>query len=167
MHMLQEESLVSDPLEKTPLLSVLKVVRKIRVPEKLVWQSWEIVAPLHSIPVKETDINMTELKTDGDTPEVKLTVPDIKFRANMSGSPRSQRLSNMITGSNTASKEDLGSENEKKDANVLVVFTGEDQEQDPGSPNSVTPFIMPSSFDSCQPNSDGLVSNPIDLISSQ
>lgn len=165
MYVLQENDFVSDPLEKNPLLNVLRVVRKIRVPEELVWDAWEGVAPLHSpsVPVKETDVHMTELKTDLQKNALKLTIPENNLSTSMSNSPRSQRLSNMITGSNAASKEDLGFEDKKTEVSGSVMFTGKDHElPDPGSPNSVTPFIIPP--DACRPNHDGMVSNLKNLV---
>lgn len=167
MYVLQENNLVSDPLERNPLLNVLKVVRKIRMPEELVWDAWEGVAPMNCLsePMKETDIHMSELKTDPQKNALKLTIPEINLSTSMSNSPKSQRLSNMITGSNTASKEDLGFEDKKTAVSGSVMFIGTDHDlPDPGSPNSVTPFIIPSNYDACQPNSDGMVSNTNDHV---
>lgn len=167
MYVLQENNFVSDPLKRNQLLNVLKVVRKIRMPEELVWDAWEGVAPLYcpSVPVKETDVHMTELDTDLQKNALKLTIPEIKLSTSMTNSPRSLRLSNMITGSNAASKEDLAFEDKKTEVSGSVMFMGTDHDlPDPGSPNSVTPFIIPSSYDACRPNSDGMVSNTNDLV---
>lgn len=154
---------MSGPSEGNSLLSVLKVVRKIWVPEEIVWGSWEGVEPLHYSPalVRETDVHMEEPETDIPKTELKLIIPDNLLSSSMSGSPRSQRLSNMITGSNTASREDLDADKDKKpEVCRSVMFTMEDHDtQDPGSPNSVTPFIIPWNNDSGRPDSDGLVSN--------
>lgn len=167
MYMFQENNFLNDPLEKNPLVNVLKVVRKIRVPEELVWDTWEGEAPLQhtSVPEKETGVYMTELEKDRQNTPLKLTIPDIMLNNSMSSSPRSQRLSNMITGSNAASKEDLGSEVKKMEVGGSVMFKEKDHElQDPGSPNSVTPFIIPSNY-ACRPNSDRLVSYTIGFFS--
>ncbi|XP_050717281.1 interleukin-1 receptor accessory protein-like 1-A isoform X2 [Eriocheir sinensis] len=160
----KENNFVSDSLERNPFLNVLKVVRNIRMPEELVWDAWEGVAPLHypSVPVKKTDVHMTDLETDLQKNALKLTIPEINISTSMSNSPRSQRLSNMITGSNAASKEDLGFEDKKTEVSGSVMFMGTDHElPDPGSPNSVTPFIILSNYDACRPNYDGMMCQPV------
>lgn len=125
--------------DQNPFLSVLKVVRKIKVPEEFAWDAEE-ESPLQfaDTPTQQTNDQKTELK---------LIIPEINVSTSASNSPpRSQRLSNMITGSNTASREDLDCEKDKTtQVGGPVVFTGEDHRlQDPGSPSSVTPFILPS-----------------------
>ncbi|KAG0729538.1 Single Ig IL-1-related receptor [Chionoecetes opilio] len=148
----KKQSFMSGSQDQNPFLNVLKVVRKIRVPEELAWPLYEEESPLqHCDTPTQGNVQRTELK---------LMIPEINISASSSNSPAlSQKLSNMISGSNAASREDLDCEKEKTaQGGGPVVFTGEDHSlQDPGSPSSVTPFILPSCFSSYRPPSNGSV----------
>ena len=128
----------SDSLDSNPFLSVLKVVKKIKLPEEFERELCEQCPPYQpsDIPMQEENHQKTDLK---------LIIPETKVRNSSSNSlSKSQRLSNMISGSNAASREDLeGGKNKPIEVSPPVVFTFEDHgPQDPGSPNSVTPFIF-------------------------
>ncbi|XP_047469542.1 interleukin-1 receptor accessory protein-like 1 [Penaeus chinensis] len=75
-----------------------------------------------------------------------LTIPEVRVEGDWSGSPKRQRLSNMILGSNNSSRENL--DEEKGDKQVSnggpVIYDQDDGLEDPGSPCSITPFILPS-----------------------
>lgn len=133
------------------MLEILKVVRKVRVPEGYGWH-------LADEPQGQLPGSGIKLKNmDTNQPQLKLTIPEIKLETAWSNSPKNQRLSNMITGSNTASREDLDVDHKDQKTNVEgpTVFTEEEQwMQDPGSPCSITPFILPPSCCRSPPKSN-------------
>ncbi|KAK8389080.1 hypothetical protein O3P69_020807 [Scylla paramamosain] len=133
----KEQSLKSNSLHPNPFLSVLKVVKKIKLPEEFARDFSE------QRPLQPSDIPMQE--RNNQKTELKLIIPEIDVRNSSSNSlSKSQRFSNMISGSNAASREDLEcTKNKPTQVGHTVVFMFEDQgPQDPGSPNSVTPFIL-------------------------
>lgn len=71
--------------------------------------------------------------------------------SSLSPSPKNQRLSNMIAGSNNTSRETLNEghdyrkEEQKKEVAPPVIYVEDiDGAKEPGSPCSVTPFILPT-----------------------
>ncbi|KAK7084092.1 hypothetical protein SK128_025661 [Halocaridina rubra] len=90
----------------------------------------------------------------GNMVDFKLSVPSSLSEGSFSRSSKNQRLTNMITGSNHASRENL---DEHEPSHCLVKKTCDattatymDSHDliDPGTPCSITPFILPSGKDS-------------------
>ncbi|XP_042236130.1 X-linked interleukin-1 receptor accessory protein-like 2 [Homarus americanus] len=137
--LLQEVSVQGGPPTNNSWLGILKVVVKVRVPSVCGWQLVEEQE-------NQLDEEYFKLERKNTNPsEMKLTIPEIKIETAWSSSPKSQRLSNMITGSNAASREDLEDDKDKKiETRDPVIYSEEYGMQDPGSPCSITPFILPS-----------------------
>ncbi|XP_071540090.1 X-linked interleukin-1 receptor accessory protein-like 2 [Panulirus ornatus] len=136
---LERETLHGTSQQGEDLLGILKVVKQIPVPA---------VCGLQLVQAQEDYMLVSaavRLEKETQPSELKLDIPKIKIDNALSNSPKSQRLSNMISGSNTASRENLEADNKKTEAGGPIIFTEEDfGQQDPGSPCSFTPFIMPS-----------------------
>nr|XP_045609133.1 single Ig IL-1-related receptor-like isoform X3 [Procambarus clarkii] len=136
--LLQEVTIQANSPEKNTLIGILKVVRKVRVPVVCGWQ------PADGEESRLDDAVAIRLEGKDPHRELKLDIPENKVEVTWSNSPKSQRLSNMITGSNAASREDLEADKDKKtEVGGTVIYTeGDFGLQDPGSPCSVTPFIL-------------------------
>lgn len=122
------------------ILRILRVVKTLAVPSSCgLHEDAEVAAEVPS--VKPQDEN----KNDPPAP-LQLTIPEVRVEGDWSGSPKRQRLSNMILGSNNSSRENL--DEEKGDKQVgnggPVIYDQDDGLEDPGSPCSITPFILPS-----------------------
>ncbi|XP_037780803.1 uncharacterized protein LOC119577163 [Penaeus monodon] len=122
------------------ILRILKVVKTLTVPSACGLHD-DAEIPPEVLATKPQDEN----KNDPPAP-LQLTIPEVRVEGDWSGSPKRQRLSNMILGSNNSSRENL--DEEKADKQVSnggpVIYDQDDGLEDPGSPCSVTPFILPS-----------------------
>ncbi|XP_042865723.1 uncharacterized protein LOC122249154 [Penaeus japonicus] len=123
------------------ILRILKVVKTLAVPSSC------LLSADADEPTGITATTKDENKND-PPPPLQLTIPEIRVEGDWSGSPKKQRLSNMILGSNNSSRENL--DEEKGDREVTsggggpVIYAQDDGLEDPGSPCSITPFILPS-----------------------
>lgn len=117
------------------ILKILRVVKKIVVPDACGLKDNE----------ESIGIATTEDKNEQQTSQLQLTIPEIRVESDWSGSPKKQRLSNMILGSKNTSRENLDEEKDKEvGGEGPIIYNQNDGLEDPGSPCSITPFIMPS-----------------------
>nr|XP_053636970.1 interleukin-1 receptor accessory protein-like 1 [Cherax quadricarinatus] len=142
-----------DVPDTSGILGILKLVQKINVPYCCDWQGddpSEDVATHQPLHTTQQMTHTTKISRSIKRCESKLTFPrDISPTIrSRSKSPNKQRLSNMITGNNAASKKDSDDDMKIK-VGGPVIYTEESYGlQDPGSPCSLTPFILPSSGES-------------------
>lgn len=131
------------------ILKILSLVKKIRVPLSCGWREDEFIQdppPSKSLKkAKKVTIKATQSTKRLDSSLVAPGGGDRTFRSR-SRSPKSQRVSNMISAINAVSRENLDTaKNKKKKPGDPVTFTEEEFELlDQGSPCSVTSFISHS-----------------------
>lgn len=134
----------TDISDTSGIMGILKLVRKINIPYCCSWHedepSQEVSSKTHETTDEDVS-NTTELSRSTGNSKTKLMIPGDKTSTirSRSRSPKNQRLSNMLTGNNVASKVI------KTGVGGPVIYT-EDVHgmQEPGSPCSITPFILPS-----------------------
>ncbi|XP_068205959.1 X-linked interleukin-1 receptor accessory protein-like 2 isoform X2 [Palaemon carinicauda] len=137
--------------ETTVLLKTLKPIETLKVPRAL-----QGLVPLNEY--KELP-EKSRHSLFGD--RLGENTSALVIESSLSPSPKNQRLSNMITGSNNSSREVLNErydcQQEKKDLDPPVIYVEDtDNAVDPGSPCSITPFILPT----CQTKDNGMQDSP-------
>ncbi|KAK3857535.1 hypothetical protein Pcinc_036229 [Petrolisthes cinctipes] len=167
--------------EKNSLLEVLRVVKKVRVPIECGQQPGDDQQKEEdfftaSFNITENNLKLTEgnpkyffyrgscdMKVDKNSDDKLNTTAEDPLRSNIklslpeltqlpgSHSPGSQRLSNMVSASVEASRESL--EPDKKTATTENLTFTQENEDNPGSPCSITPFILTPPQNSCKDRS--------------
>lgn len=126
------------------ILDILRHIRKVPVP-----------APCRCIDAepKEELLATTHHKEDrrihDSDNNLKVLRVDTAGCRSRSKSPKNQRLSNMIVGGSMTSR-DASKENKKHKIGGSTIFLEREDSEEPGSPCSETPFILPKPAAVCR-----------------